>query len=202
MPDGGVVLSALDVLLIHQLDQLRVFLPHLGPASEHLLIEPRFEIAELRVLFLLAVDELIGELPRRSQQLLRVFFLRDSFPDHPLSGADQPPQRRLFLDDSRVVLDVRHVRHAVEERRKVGGAARLLDRARAAQLLAERQNVDLRRALGQIRHRAVNPAVRVGKEVVLFEDRKDRGERGGLEQNRAEDGPFRFEVLRKPLLGG
>ena len=50
--------------------------------------------------------------------------------EDPVGGVNQVPQRRLFLDDARVVLDVGAARHAVGERRDVGRPADLLELAR------------------------------------------------------------------------
>ena len=95
----------------------------------------------------------------------------------PLARPDEPPERRLLLDDPRVVLDVADVGNAVEQRRQVGGAADLLDRARAVELFLEREHVDLGGALGELDHRVVDAAVRVREEVVARQDGDDEGER-------------------------
>ena len=77
---------------------------------------------------------------------------------------DQVPERRLFLDDLRVVLDVGRSRHPVNERCDVGRAAHLLEVAGALQLLLERHQIDRLAALRQIEHALEDAAMRVAEE--------------------------------------
>jgi hypothetical protein len=66
--------------------------------------------------------------------------------DHLVAGEDQVAQRRLFLDDAGVVLDVGRARHAVHERRDVGRPADFVQVAGPAELLAQGHHVDRSRA--------------------------------------------------------
>ena len=144
------------------------------------------------------VEDLAGGL---AEQRLRVLVSREPLADDPLARADQPAQRRLFLDDARVMLDVADVGHAVEERREVGGAADLFDRARAVELVLERQHVDLGRALGELAHGGVDAPMVVREEVVGVEDRDDEVERRRIEQDGSENGALRFQVRRQRFVG-
>ena len=82
-----------------------------------------------------------------------------------MADEDQAAQRRLLLDDARVVLDVGRVRHAVDERRDVGRAADLVELARARELVLERDEVDGLAALDEADHLVEDAAVRVAEEV-------------------------------------
>ena len=133
-------------------------------------------------------------------EFLGVLLPRKALAHHSLAGANEPPQRRFLLDDPGVVLDVRDVGDRVEERGEVRRAARLFDGPRAVEIFLQREDVDLRRPLREIHHRAIDPPMRVGEEVVLAQDREDRCERRGLEEDRAENGSLRFEVLGETSL--
>ena len=78
---------------------------------------------------------------------------------------DQVPERRLLLDDPRVVLDVGRARHAVDERGDVGGAADFVELARAAELFLQRDEIDRVAALGELDHLVEDAAVRVAEEI-------------------------------------
>ena len=78
---------------------------------------------------------------------------------------DQVPERRLLLDDPRVVLDVGRARHAVDERRDVGRAADFVELARAPELFLQRDQIDRVAALDELDHLVEDAAVRVAEEV-------------------------------------
>ena len=110
---------------------------------------------------------------------------------------DQPPQRRLLLDDVRVALDVGDVRNAVDERRDVRRSADLLELGVLGQLLAQRQQIDLAALLRQPPHRREDRPMRVAKKV-LGADRADHAvERMVVDQNRSEDRALRIRRLRQ-----
>ena len=62
---------------------------------------------------------------------------------------DQVPERRLLLDDPRVVLDVGRARHAVDERGDVGRAADFVELAGSPELFLQRDEIDRVAALGR-----------------------------------------------------
>ena len=132
-----------------------------------------------------------------------VLLLREPLAHDPLAGPDQAPQRRLFLDDPRVVLDVADVRHAVEQRRRGRPRPPAFSTAPAVEFLLQRQHVDLGRTLRtRSSHRRDRSAGACrGKKSSSRQDRHDERERRRVEQDRAEDGALGLEVLRQPLFG-
>ena len=114
---------------------------------------------------------------------------------------DQAAERRLLLDDPRVVLDVGRPRHAVDERRDVGRAADLVELARAAELLLERDEIDRVAALGELDHLVEDAAVRVAEEIAGVDDLGGEVERVVVEQDRAEHGALRLEIVRQRAFG-
>ena len=114
---------------------------------------------------------------------------------------DQAPERRLFLDDPGVVFDVHRPRHAVDERRDVGRPADFLEVARAAQLLLEGDEIDRIAALGELHHLVENPPVRIAEEIVRVDHFGGEIERVVVEQDRAEDGSFGFQIVRERAFG-
>ena len=115
---------------------------------------------------------------------------------------DQVAERRLLLDDLRVVLDVGRARHAVDERRDVGRAAHFLEVAGALELLLERDEIDRLAALRQIEHAIEDAAMRVAKERLRIDHRRRDVEGVVVDQDRAEHRSLRFEVVRKRALRG
>ena len=73
-------------------------------------------------------DRLLGAV----EDQVRVFLGVVGLGEDAVGGVDQAAQRRLFLDDARVVLDVGAARHAVGQRRDVGRPADLFELAGAA----------------------------------------------------------------------
>src|SRR6266540_1918092 len=134
-----------------------------------------------------------------AQELLGCLVLREPLAHDPLAGTDQAPQRRLFLDDARVVLDVADVRHAVEEPGEIG-RVHGLRRARV-QFFLQRQQIDLGGTVKQVQHPAIDPLVLVAEEVLPRQDRHDERDRYRVEQDRSQDGAFGLGVLRQALLG-
>ncbi len=113
---------------------------------------------------------------------------------------DQVPERRLFLDDLRVVLDVGRSRHPVNERCDVGRAAHLLEVAGALQLLLERHEIDRLAALRQIEHALEDAAMRVAEERLRADHRRRDVEGVVVDEDRAQHRSFRFEIMRKRTL--
>ena len=114
---------------------------------------------------------------------------------------DQVPERRLLLDDPRVVLDVGRARHAVDERGDVGRAADLVELAGSPELLFERDQIDGVAALGQLDHLVEDAPVRVAEEIVRVDHLGGEVERVVVQQDRAEHGAFGFEIVRKRAFG-
>ena len=115
---------------------------------------------------------------------------------------DQRPQRRLLLDDLRVVLDVGRARHAVDERGDVRGAADFVELAGALELLFERDQIDRLAALRQRDHAVEDAAMRVAKERLRVDDRRGDVEGFVVDQDRAEHGAFGVEIVRERALRG
>ena len=111
------------------------------------------------------------------------------------------PEGRLLLDDARVVLDVGRARHAVDERGDVGRAANLVELARATELFLERHQIDRVAALGELDHLVEDAAVRVAEEILRVDHLGGEVEGVVVQENRAEDGPFGFEIVRKRAFG-
>src|SRR5258706_8938266 len=108
---------------------------------------------------------------------------------------DQVAERRLLFDDPRVVLDVGRSRHAVHERRDVGRAADLVELARTAQLLFQRDEIDGVAPLGELHHLVEDAPVGVAKEVRRVDHLGREVERVVVEENRAEHGSLGFEIV-------
>ena len=118
--------------------------------------------------------------------------------DEDLVGrVDQIAQRRLFLDDPRVVLDVRRPRHAIGERRDVGRAADVVEVARARQLFLQRDEIDRIAALAEHDHLVEDAPVRIPEEVARVDQLRGVVERVVVDQNCAEHGLFGVEIVRK-----
>src|SRR4029079_7062600 len=90
--------------------------------------------------------------------------------EDPVRRRDQTPERGLFLDDLRVMLDVGRTRHAVYQRRDVGGAADFVELAGPRQLFLERDQIDRVVPLRQLHHLFEDAAVRVAEEVPRIDD--------------------------------
>ena len=116
-------------------------------------------------------------------------------------GEDQVPEGRLLLDDPRVVLDVGRARHAVDERGDVGRAADLVELAGPPELFLQRDQIDGVAALGELDHLVEDAAVGVAEEIVGVDDLGGEVERVVVQQDRAEDGALRFEVVRQRAFG-
>ena len=110
---------------------------------------------------------------------------------------DQVAQRRLLAHDARVVLDVGGVGQAVDERGDVGRAADFVELSRAGELFLERDEVDRVSPLAQLDHLLEDPAVRVAVEIARGQDLGGLVERVVVDQDGAEDGSLRFEVMRQ-----
>ena len=116
---------------------------------------------------------------------------------------EQPTQHRMLLDDAPVVPRVRRCGHKSRQRVDVGRAARLLELARARQLVADREGVDwLRlRLLLQADHRPEDLPVALAVEVLGLQLDVDQEaiERLLREQDRTEDRNLCFLVLRRDV---
>ena len=120
---------------------------------------------------------------------------------NPVGGKDQAPQRRLLFDDARVMLDVGRTRHAVHQRRDVGGAADFVEIARSPELLLERDEIDRVAPLDQPDHLVEDAAMRVAEKILRVDHFRGEVERVVVEQNRAEHRAFGLEIVRKGPLG-
>ena len=114
---------------------------------------------------------------------------------------NQVPERRLLFDDAGIVLDVGRARHAVDERRDVRRPADFVELARPAQLFLERHQIDRIAALGELHHLVEDAAVCVAEEIGRVDHLGGEIEGVVVEENRAQDGAFRFEIVRQRAFG-
>ena len=110
---------------------------------------------------------------------------------------DQIPQRRLFLDDPRVVLDVGGPWHAVGQRRHVGGPADFVEIAATRQLFLQGDEVDRLVPLVERHHLVEDPAMRVAVEVARIDDLHGLIERVVVDEDGAKHRTLGFEIVRK-----
>ena len=87
------------------------------------------------------------------------------------------------------------------ERGDVGGAADLVELARAAELFLERHQIDRVAAFDELHHLVEDAAVRVAEEILRVDHLGGEVEGVVVQQNRAEDGSFGFEIMRKRACG-
>ena len=113
---------------------------------------------------------------------------------------DQVAECGALLDDPRVVLDVGRARHAIGEGGDVGRTANRLEIAGTAQLVAQRDQVDGLTPLVEVDHLVEDAAVGVTEEVVGVDQLRRHVERVVADQNRAQDGPLRLQVVGKRLV--
>ncbi len=118
-----------------------------------------------------------------------------------VGGVDQVPERRLFLDDARVVLDVGRTGHAVGERCDVGRATDGIQMPAALQFLLQRDEIDRVVPLVERHHAVEDPPVRITEEVLRVDDLGGQIERVVVDEDGAEDGPLGVEAVREGPLG-
>ncbi len=144
---------------------------------------------------------LVGDLEdaafRFVEDLLRILFGAVGRDRDVVRALNQRAERRLLLDDARVVPDVRRARHAVDQARDVRRPADLVEFARAAQLLFQRDQIDRVVALGERDHLVEDAAVRVAIEVIGVDDLDRFVHRFVAQDHRAEHGAFGFEIVRE-----
>ena len=99
------------------------------------------------------------------------------------------------------MLDVGRARHAVDERRDVGRTADLIELAGASELLLERHQIDSVAVLGELHHLVENAAMRVPKEILRVDHLGGEVEGVVVQQDRAEHGPFGFEIVWQCAFG-
>ena len=112
-------------------------------------------------------------------------------------GRDQAAHHRLLADDARVVGDVGRRRHLIDEGRQIDGAADLLELVLLLEALAQGDQVDRLVVLEHVEHRGEETAVRAAVEILRLEDLDDPRQHRVVEQDRAEDGLLRLDVLRR-----
>ena len=122
-----------------------------------------------------------------------------------LRGREQPPKKRVLLDDLRVVPGVARDRDGGGELGDGFLAARLGELAVLCQVLGDGQRVDRLPLLVKARDRAEDDAVPLAVEVLVVQaDIQDhRGDRALGDHHRTENGSFCLEVLGRDVgLGG
>ena len=138
-------------------------------------------------------DRLLGLVENQIGLLLRLVGGRQNL----VGREDEVAQRRLLADDARVVLDVGGVGQAVDERGDIGRAADFVELSRARELFLERDEVDRVSPLAQLDHLLEDPAMRVAVEIARVENLGGLVERVVVDEDGAEDGSLRFEVMRQ-----
>ena len=108
-------------------------------------------------------------------------------------------QHRVLAHDPRVLADVADRGHRARQQVDRRAAADALEQAGLLEVLDEREGVDRLADRVQVEHRLEDQAVRLAVEVLRLEALVDdqRGQRGVRQQDRAEDGLLRLEVLRR-----
>ena len=115
---------------------------------------------------------------------------------------NQAAQNRFFFDDARVVFDVGDARQAVSELREVGDAARRFQFAAPGQVLHQGHDIDGLLPFAKLQHAFEDLAV-LRKEKILGFDLFHRGVQCMvIQQDRAEDAAFGFEVMRQRFFEG
>jgi hypothetical protein len=110
---------------------------------------------------------------------------------------DQAAERRLLLDDPRVVLDVGRSRYAVGQRRDVGRPPDLVQLPGPRQFFLQRDEVDGMTAFAERHHLVEDAAVRITEEVLGVDQLGGVVERVVVDQDRAEDRLLGIEIVRK-----
>ena len=109
---------------------------------------------------------------------------------------NEAAQRRLFLDDARVVLDVGRARHAVGEGGDVRRPADFVEVAGARELFLQRDEVDRVAALAEHHHPIEDAAMRVAEEVLGVDQLGGVIERLVVDQDCAEYRFLGIEAVR------
>ena len=138
-------------------------------------------------------DRLLGLVENQVRLLLRLVGRGQNL----VGREDQIAKRRFLAHDARVVLDVGGVGQAVDERRDVGRAADFVELSRAGELFLERDEVDRVSPLAQLDHLLEDPAVRVAVEIARVQDLGGLVERVVVDEDGAEHGSLRLEVVRQ-----
>ena len=112
-------------------------------------------------------------------------------------GADQVPEQSLLADDVGVGDDVGGRGRLLDERGEGGGAADLLERVAAPELLGEGQEIDRLGALEERHHRREDLAMAFLVEVRGAEDFDRAGQTLSLQQEGAQHRSLGFEAVRR-----
>jgi hypothetical protein len=147
------------------------------------------------------LDAVIGDRENRTlgfvQNQIGVLIGLVRIGDDLVRRVNQRPQRCLLLDDLGVVLDVGGPRHTVDERRDVGGASDFIELTSAPEFLFERDQVNRLAALRELCHPLEDAPMRVAKKRARIDHRRSDVERVVVDEDGAEDGALRVEVVRE-----
>ncbi len=106
-------------------------------------------------------------------------------------------QDGFLAHDPRIVRDIRRGRHDRRQLGDIRGAADHLELAAGAQRVAQRDRIDRLAAVGEIRHRAEDLAMRLAVEIFGGYGFERKIDRLVIEQDRAQHRLFGLEILRR-----
>ena len=175
------------LVLLQLLDRLEAVAHEVGHRDE---ARPERGVGDLEDLPLRAVQQQLGIL------LAAVRVAEDAVRDE-----DQPPPRRLLLDDSRVLLDVGRTGHAVGQGGDVRRPADLVELPGPPQFLVEDHEVDRLAALAERDHLVEDDAMGRPEEVVRRDHLHRLVDRLVADEDRAQHRAFGLEAVRERAFG-
>ena len=113
------------------------------------------------------------------------------------AAADQVPQDRLALDDTRVLRGVDGGRRLVAEARQVRPSADRLELLAPLERLGDRDDVDRLAPLEEVEDRRVDAPVGLAVEVLRTQELCHLHDRIAVDEDGAEHGLLGFETLRR-----
>ena len=115
----------------------------------------------------------------------------------PARGADQVPQHRLALDDSRVLRRVDGRRRGVRQGAEVGAPADRFQVLVALERLGDRDDVNRLAPFEQVQDHRVDLGMGLAVEVLGLEELGDLDDRVAVDEDRAEHGLLGLDGLRR-----
>ncbi len=143
------------------------------------------------------VDDLLGAVDRAVDVL---FVLEADLGDH-RPGVDQPAQGRLLANDLGVVLGRGGGRHRLHQGAEIREAADSLEGVAVTKLFGDRDLVERLAAFVELKEPGVDRLVDVRVEIRRPHDLADGCHHLAVDEDRAEDRHFGFEVVRRDPIG-